>query len=69
MKRRVVQFVAGLAVAAIMSLGAGTASAHQFDNQSLWSCAWGRDNGSQVVVHSYPDLLGNGWVRYHCRAR
>lgn len=70
MKRTLTRAVAGLALAVAALAGpTATAHAHQFDDYSLWSCAWGRDNGSQVVVHSYPDQLGDGWVRYHCRAR
>lgn len=59
--------ILGVALAAI--LWVVPAGAHNFDNQSLFSCAWGRDNGSQQVVHSYPVQLGNGWVEYHCRAK
>lgn len=70
MKRKVITPLVAFVLAVAVVLGSGArVDAHQFDDYSLWSCAWGRDNGAQQVVHSYPDQLGNGWVRYHCRAR
>jgi hypothetical protein len=48
-------------------IDATTRPLHAFDNAALWSCAWGRDNGYQQVIHAVPDAIGDGWARYRCR--
>lgn len=58
-----------LAIATTVGLQADAVSAHDFDNYSRWYCAWARRYVEDSVVHSVPDYLTSGSVRYYCQAR
>lgn len=53
---------------AVLVSGDSPASAHNFDNNSAYVCAYAREwpYGSHVVLHSHPVAMGSGWVKYGC---
>lgn len=57
-----------LALAATVAVGDRPAGAHQYDDYSLWYCAWSRPSSSYTIVHSVPTYLDPTWVRYYCGA-
>lgn len=69
MKRKVAIAIAVvlIVVAGVAGFSVTRASAHNFDNYSLWSCAYaGRPDGSWNVDHSGPTRIWNGLVEYGC---
>ncbi len=47
---------------------AGTRALHNFDNYSLWSCAYTRPNSAYSIDHSWAAALYPNVVIYDCQA-
>lgn len=69
MRRRFIYAVLGvlIALAAVAGLPAQPASAHNYDNYSLWYCAKHRSSSTWTVGHSVPVYLSSSAVVYYCR--
>lgn len=66
MKRLLLSIVAALTLSlGLVSLPAEEASAHNWDNYSLYYCAKHADGWA--IIHSTPDWLSSTHIRYYCR--
>lgn len=63
------KLIAAAALAlATLTVSPAPADAHNYDNYSIWYCAWSRPSSSYYVVHSVPDYVTPTHMREFCGA-
>jgi len=70
MRKHITRLLIAVALfgAALVGLDAEPAGAHNFDDYSLWVCAYTRDNAEDSIDHSWPVYVVPDRVGYRCMA-